>query len=201
VLVDEEADFGIPGQADAISTAPFTGGDLARQIKRLIADRQLETIRSDSLPAVRNIAKRLRSAMGARGKQDAAVATCHEMGFDYVAYYHMQGSEPLSLALQSQSGPNAIQSIAPKTANADDLMGWVMQNGQSRIAGPEDSPNHPLVARGRLGTVVCVPVFFSAQQFGVIAACRDRPNSITQENVMMLELVGAQLGSALAKES
>lgn len=79
-------------------------------------------------------------------------------------------------------------------------MGWVAQNGQSRIAGPEDRPNHPLVARGRLGAVSCVPVSFSTRSFGVIVACKDRPGSITQEAVLMLELIAAQLAAAITKE-
>ena len=35
---------------------------------------------------------------------------------------------------------------------------------------------------------------------GVIVACRERPGTITQENVLILELIGAQLAAALAKE-
>lgn len=200
VLVDEEADFGMPGQADDISTEPFHNDDLARRINRLMSDRQLETLRSDSLPAVRNIAKRLRTATGTRGKQEAAVIACKEMGYDYVAYYHLERLDPFRMTLYAQNGPNAIQSIAPKQAAQDDLMGWVGQYGQSRIAGPADKPNHPLIARGRLGAVACIPVMFSGHHFGVIAACRDRPNSITQENVLMLELVAAQLASSLSKD-
>lgn len=79
-------------------------------------------------------------------------------------------------------------------------MSWVIKNGQSRLAGPEDSPNHPLVARGRLGAVACVPVTFSGVSYGVMVACNDRPNSMDQENVLMLELVAAQLAAALSRE-
>lgn len=200
VLVDEEADFGLPGLADDISTEPFHYDDLARRINRLMSDRQLETLRSDSLPAVRNIAKRLRTATGARGKQEAAVIACKEMGYDYVAYYHLERLDPFRMTLYAQTGANAIQAIAPKQATLEDLMGWVAQNGQSRIAGPADTPNHPLVARGRLGAIACIPVSFSGTQYGVLAVCRDRPGSITQENVLMLELVAAQLASSLSKE-
>lgn len=201
VLVDEEADFGMPGQADDISTDPFRNDDLARKVTRLMSDRQLETLRSDSLPAVRNIAKRLRTATGSRGKQEAAVATCRDMRYDYVAYYHMEQTEPPRMMMRAQDGPGTIQAIAPKQASSTDLMTWVSQNGQSRIAAPADEPNHPLVARERLGAVACVPVQFSGRTFGVMVACRERPGSITQENVMMLELVCAQLGAALSKES
>jgi hypothetical protein len=35
----------------------------------------------------------------------------------------------------------------------------------------------------------------------VILACREQPNAITQQNVLMLELVCAQLASALVKQA
>lgn len=200
IMVDEEADFGMPGQADEMSTAPFDNDDLARRIRRLMSDRQTETLRSDSLPAVRNFAKTLRAATGVLGKQQASVKACLDMGYDYVGYYHKTSDDPLGLELKAQEGPAVITSITPKSANATDLMGWVQKNGQSRIAAPEDSPNHPLVSRGRLGAVVCVPVAFNGVTYGVMAACRDRPGSITQDNVLMLELIGSQLGAAIAKE-
>jgi GAF domain-containing protein len=38
-------------------------------------------------------------------------------------------------------------------------------------------------------------------RFGVIFACREQPDAITQQNVMMLELVSAQLANALAKQA
>jgi DNA-binding response OmpR family regulator len=200
VLVDEEADFGMPGQADDMSTEPFHHDDLARRISRLISDRRMETLRSDSLPAVRNFAKVLRGATGVSGKQQVAVKACIDMGYDYVAYYHQDNADPVQLSVRAQAGPPAIQSIAPKQATGEDLMGWVMINGQSRIAAPEDKPNHPLVARGRLGAVACVPVTFNGVIYGVMVACRERPNSITQENVLMLELVSSQLAGSMSKE-
>jgi GAF domain-containing protein len=40
----------------------------------------------------------------------------------------------------------------------------------------------------------------TALRFGVLVACRTDSGTITQENVMMLELVSAQLASALAKD-
>lgn len=201
VLVDEDADFAIPGQADDISTEPFKNDDLAKRILRLMSDRQLETLRADSLPAVRTFAKKMRNATGELGKLQAASAACLEMNYDYVAMYKQTSENPMQVDLKAQDGPRTISSIAPKTGNADDLMGWVCQTGQSRIAGPSDKPNHPLVARGRLGAVVCVPINISGVRYGVIVACRDMPNSITQENVLMLELVSAQLAAALSKEN
>ncbi len=200
VLVDEEADFGMPGKADEISTEPFKENDLIRRITRLMSDRQLETLRADSLPAVRQFAKELRKASGELGKQQAAVAACKDLGYDYVAAYRIEDTDPPRVALKAQDGPSPIQAVAPKIAAPDDLMTWVSQNGQSRIAGMSDSPNHPLVAKGRLGAVACVPVVFSGNRYGVLVACREQPNSITQENVLMLELVTAQLAAAISKE-
>ena len=41
VLVDEEADFGMPGRADDVSTEPFKNDELIKVIKRLFEDRRL----------------------------------------------------------------------------------------------------------------------------------------------------------------
>jgi DNA-binding response OmpR family regulator len=200
VLVDEEADFATPGQADEISTDPFENDDLIKRITRLMSDRQLETLRADSMPAVRDFAKRLRKATGESGKQQAAVSACMDMDYQYVAFYYLEGESPLRLTLRAQEGPSAIQSVAPKQAGDDDLIGWVAQTGQSRIAGPTDDLTHPLVQRGRMGAVACMPVHASGHRYGVLVACREIPDSITQDNVLMLELVSAQLGAAVAQE-
>lgn len=200
VLVDEDADFGMPGQADEISTEPFNNDDLIRRITRLMSDRQLETLRADSLPAVRQFAKELRKASGEIGKQQAAVGACKDLGYSYVSFYRLEDSDPLEITLKAQDGPAAIQSVAPKSAVPDDIMTWVAQNGQSRIAGPQDNPSHPLVIKGRLGAVACVPVTMGSTRYGVLVACRDQPGSINQENVLMLELVAAQLAAAISKE-
>lgn len=200
VLVDEDADFGMPGQADEISTEPFENDDLANRIKRLMSDRQMETLRSDSLPAIRNIAKQLRGATGRLGKQEAAVAACKDMGYDYVAYYNLDARDTSKLTLKAHDGPKAIMAIVPKVASEDGLIHWVFKNGQSRLAGPKDNPNYPLVERGRLGVVGCVPATFSGIAYGVMIACNDRPGSMDQENILMLELVAAQLAQSLSKE-
>ncbi|MBZ0276354.1 MAG: GAF domain-containing protein [Anaerolineae bacterium] len=200
ILVDEEADFGIPGQADEISTEPFNNNDLIRRITRLMSDRQLETLRADSLPAVRQFAKQLRRASGEMGKQQAAVAACKDLGYEYVAFYRVEAGEPVKLALKAQDGPNPIQAVVPRTTNPDDLMTWVYQNRQSRIANPTDTPNFSLVAKGRLGCAACIPVIFSGNCYGVLLACREQPETINQENVLMLELVAAQLSAAISKE-
>ncbi|MCB9456925.1 MAG: GAF domain-containing protein [Anaerolineaceae bacterium] len=200
VLVDEDADFGMPGQADEISTEPFNNNDLVRRINRLMSDRQLETLRADSLPAVRQFAKLIRKASGEIGKQEAAVSACKDLGYDYVAFYRRDDSNGGQLVLKAQDGSNAIKAIAIKTADPDDLMTWVQQNRQSRITNPPDNPNHPLVAKGRLGCAACVPVIFGSNNYGVLLACREQPGSISQENVLMLELVAAQLSAAISKE-
>jgi GAF domain-containing protein len=200
VMVDEDADFGTPGYADALSTAPFTDNDLVKRITRLMSDRQMETLRADSLPAVRSFAKELRAAIGQAGKEQTAVTAIRTSGFDYVAYYRLEDEAALRLTLRAQAGPKPIEAIAPRSAAPDDLMTWVCQKGQSRITTPPDAPNHPLVARGRLGTAACVPVLFSGQRFGVIVACNDQPGSITQDKVMMVELVAAQVAAAISRE-
>ncbi len=199
VTVDEEADFALPGQADDISTDPFTNGDLARRINRLLADRRLETLRADAMPPVRAFAKKLRSAVGELGKQESAVSAIKELGYDYVAFYRVEKIEPLTITLKAQEGAIAILAVAPKAATTADIMGWVATTGQSKIAGMNDEITHPLVKRGRLGTVACVPVG-TTNRYGVLAACRERPDAITMQEVLLIELIGAQLAAVISKE-
>jgi hypothetical protein len=200
IIVDEEADFGTPGQADEFTTEPFTDNDLIKRITRLMSDRKLETLRADSLPAVRQFAKELRNAVGELGKLQTTVNVCKNLGYDYVAFYRLENPETLSMTLRAQAGPAPIQSIAPKATSDNDLMTWCLSHEQNRIAAPQDTPNHPLVAKGRLGAVACVPVLFGGHRYGVLAAFRDQPGTITQDDIMMLELVAAQLGSTITKE-
>jgi len=203
VLVDEAADFALPGEADEISTDPFTNDDILRRITRLMSDRKLETLRADSLPAVREFAKRLRQAVGESGKHEAAVAACMDLGYQYVAFYRLEDTDPTRLTLRAQRGPAALQAAAPRQAAPDDLITWVAQNGQSRIASPTDESNQPtlkLIQDGKVGAAACVPVVFSGNRYGALLACRDQTGSITQENVFMLELVSAQLAAAISKE-
>jgi hypothetical protein len=201
ILVDEGADFAMSGHANEISTAPFTNDDLVNRINRLMADRMMETVHSDSLPAIREITRRLRAAAGAKGKREEAVRACIDLGYDYAAYYYTASANPLSLILQAQEGPRPILAVAPQKAGDGDLMGWVAQHGEARIAGPPDEPNHPLVARGRLGAVTCVPVDHAGRGFGVIVACRDRPDSISQDDTVALRLIAAQLGALMSSET
>ncbi|HVO42354.1 MAG TPA: GAF domain-containing protein [Aggregatilineales bacterium] len=199
VLVDEDADFGMPGRADDVSTEPFKEEELIKKIKRLAEERSLETLRADALPPVRSFAKSLRKATKGLGKQQAAVEAVKELGYDYVAFYSVATTEPPSLTLGAQVGPNGVTAIIPVRTDYNNLLGWVAQNGQSRIVGPGDEPNHLLIEKGRYAAAACVPVG-STLRFGVLLACREQTGSITQQNVLMLELVSAQLASALAKE-
>ncbi len=199
LMVDEEADFGMPGRADEVSTDPFKDDDLIKKIKRLSEERRLETLRADALPPVRSFAKSLRKATKGVGKQQAAVQAVQELGYEYVAFYSISPSDPPSLSLGAQVGPNVITSMVPARTDYNGLLGWVAQNGQSRIVGPGDEPNHMLIEKGKFGAAACVPVG-TTLRFGVVLACREAPGSIKMENVLMLELVSAQLASALAKE-
>ncbi|MCC7447155.1 MAG: GAF domain-containing protein [Anaerolineae bacterium] len=199
LLVDEEADFGSPGRADDISTEPFKDDDLVKRIKRLAEERRLETLRADALPPVRNFAKSLRKAGKGLGKHQAAVEAVSELGYEYVAFYAVAPSDPPALSLIAQNGPAPITSTVSQRTDYSGLLGWVVQNGQSRIVGPGDELKYQLIEKGHYGAAVCVPVG-TTMRFGVLIACREQPGSITQQNVLMLELVGAQLASALAKE-
>jgi hypothetical protein len=201
LLVDDEADFGMPGHADEVSTEPFHHDDLLKRIKRLTEERRLETLRADALPPVRAFAKSLRRAGPGQAKQQAAVEAIQELGYDYVAIYTVMPTTPPELSLNAQVGQSAVTALGPpKQDYATSLLGWVAQNGQSRIVGPDEDPNHPFVRQGRFGAGVCVPIG-TTLRFGVIFACREQPNAITQQNVMLLELISAQLASALAKQS
>jgi hypothetical protein len=199
ILVDEDADFGMPGRADDVSTEPFKEDELIKKIKRLAEERSLETLRADALPPVRNVARALRKATKGQGKQQAAVEAIKELGYDYVACYTLSPTDPPSLSLAAQVGPNAITGMMPVRTDYNNVLGWVVQNGQAKIFGPGDEPNHMLIEKGRYGAAVCVPVG-STLRFGVVLACREQPGTITAMQVPMLELVCAQLASALAKE-
>ncbi len=201
ITVDEEADFGMPGHADEISTTPFVNDDLLRRIKRLPEERSLQPLRADALPPVRQFAKSLRKTAPGKSKQQAAVEAIKELGYDNVAFYTHLPTTPPELKLSAQVGPNALTTIAPqKQLYGESLLGWVGENGQSRIVSPPDELNPPFIKQQRLGSGAGVPVG-SSMRFGVIFACREQPNAITQQNVLMLELISAQLASALAKET
>lgn len=201
VLVDREADFGMPGHADEVAVDPFKNDDLRKRIKRLTEERSLQTLRADALPPVRQFAKSLRKAGPGVSKAQTAAEAIAELGYDYVAFYNILPTTPPELKLSAQVGPNAITAAAPTQQDfQDSLVGWVAENGQSRIVNAADQPNHPFIQQQRFGSGACVPVG-STMRFGVIFACREQPDAITQQNVLMLELVSAQLASALAKQA
>lgn len=201
VLVDENADFAMPGRADDVSTHPFEYNDLINRIKRLNEDRRLQTLRADALPPVRSFAKSILKATRQKGKQQAAVEAVQELGYDYVAFYAVTPTEPPQMTLIAQVGENDATSSAARKLDYDgNLVGWVAQNGQSRTVSPADELTHPFVKDTRFHSGVCVPVGTS-MRFGVIFACKKAEDAISQDDVMMLELVSAQLASALAKEN
>ncbi|MDZ4771463.1 MAG: GAF domain-containing protein [Chloroflexota bacterium] len=198
VSVDEEADFAIPGFADDVTTNPFREDDLSRRIQRLMSDRRLETVRSDSMPPVREVAQKLRRATGEIGKLDAIIATCRDLSFDYAAIYRLETLEPLRIVLRTQDGLKPLHPAAPKEASAGDVIAQVAQTGQSRIIAQSDSINHAFVSRGRLGTAACVAIG-STNRYGVLLCGRERANSITAQDVLMLELLGAQLSAVITR--
>jgi hypothetical protein len=202
ISVDEEADFALPGRADDVSTHPFENSDLITRIKRLNEDRRLQTLRADALPPVRAFAKSILKAGGkASSRQQAAVEAVRELGYDYVAFYAVSKSDKPTLMLVAQVGSDEDIKLAPKTPDYDtSLMGWVAQNGQSRTVSSDDETNHPFVSKKRYLSGACVPVG-TTLRFGVLVACKEVEEAISQENVMMLELVCAQLASSMAKEA
>jgi hypothetical protein len=201
ITVDEEADFSLPGQADDVSNDPFRNDDLIKKIKRLIEDRRLATLSADSLPSVRSFAKTLMRAKGGNAKTQAAISAIHDLGYDYVAFFSITPTDPPIVNVTAQAGDNSVTSSAPKKLDYEkSIIGVVAESGESRVVSPEDSPNHPFVSRGRFGAGVGVPVG-NNMQFGVVFACRDQPGTISQEDVLMLELVSAQLASALARDA
>ncbi|NJL92870.1 MAG: hypothetical protein HC915_03665 [Anaerolineae bacterium] len=203
LLVDENADFAMPGRADDVSTTPFEDNDLVNRIKRLNESRRLQTLRADALPPVRQFAKSILKATstGSVSKQQAAVEAVKELGYDYVAFYKVLPGDPPDVSLLAQVGADDAKREAPKKpALNDSMVGWVVQNGKSRTITPTEEINHPLVKSGRFKIGVGVPVGTNLR-FGVLIACKEAEASISQENVMMLELISAQLASALAKDA
>jgi CheY-like chemotaxis protein len=188
VLVDEDADFAMPGQADDISTDPFSDGDLVRRINRLIEDRHLETLRADSMSPLRDFVKKLRKASGEYEKLYAAVSACRELGYEYVAIYRID--ELSMVTLQADDGAPLMK--APPTK----IIASVIQSGQSFIATPPSSSDNRV---GKLSAVACTSIG-TTHRYGVLVACRTTPHTIAQQHLTLLEMVSAQLAAALAKE-
>jgi hypothetical protein len=199
ILIDEEADFGMPGRADDVTTEPFVGDDLLKKIKRGSEERRLETLRADALPPVRNFAKALRKATKGTGKQQAAVSAVKELGYDYVAFFSLSPTDPPSLSLGAQIGPSNITGIMPPRADYNNVLGWVAQSGRTQLVVQGDPHTHFLIEKGKFGAAVCAPVG-SNLRLGVMLACKEQPGSIKQDAALMIELICAQLAAALAKD-
>ncbi len=201
ILVDEGADFAMPGRAHDISTDPFDNDDLVRRIKRLAEERRLETLRADELAPVRSFARQIRKATGGQSKQDATVRAVQELGFDYVGYFAADWLvDPPVLLTVAQVGPPRIMRTMPRQQPLEGLLGWVAQRGESKLVGPDDEINHKLVADGRFASAACVPVGINLR-FGVLLACRQETGAISAQDIVMLEVVAAQLAAALAAEA
>lgn len=200
IEVDEEADFSLPGQADDVSNTPFENDELIKKIKRLVEDRRLETLRADSLPSVRSFAKSLHQAKGSLAKTKAAVEAVMDLGFHYAAFFNVTPTNPPSVSIVAQLGDESVTRIAPNKLSHESAIGWVAQTGQTKIINPNDEVNHPFIARGRFRQGVAAPVG-NNMRFGVIFAAIDGSEDIRKESVLMLELISAQLASALARDA
>lgn len=199
ILVDEEADFGMPGRADEVSTEPFRDHDLSKKIKRLAEERQLATLRADALPAVRTFAKTLRKATKGLGRQKAALDAIQELTFDYVAYYSIQPTTPPALSLSIHAGTSSAMGLAPQRMEYVGLMGYVAETGQTKIVNRGEEPTYFMLERGLFSVAIACAVGASLR-FGVMLACREQPIPLKGDTVLMTELVCAQLAAALAKD-
>jgi len=200
ILVDEDADFGMPGYADEFSATPFKNDDLSRKIKRLIQERRLETLRADALPPVRAFAKQLGNAGKGISKHQAAVEAIKSLGYDYVALYTITSPDPVGLTLTAQTPLAGLQNLIPTRLDENSLPGWVAKEKRSRIVGKDDRPSHPLIEKGKFGAAAAVAVG-TTLRFGILMACREQAGSISPEGMMMLELIASQLAAALAKDA
>lgn len=198
ILIDEDADFALPGEADDIATTPFKDGDLLRRIRRLLANRQMETLRADAMPPIRDLNKRLRKAAGEQAKAKEAVSACLDLGYDYAALYRLDLRDPVLVNLIAQDGAPEVQHLAPQQANDTQAVGWVAKTGQSRLLRAGDS--HPLLSLELFSAAAAVPVGV-ANRYGVLFAAKTNGDSVQQQDLLMLELVAAQLASTLVKES
>lgn len=195
ILVDEEADFVVPGYADDISTEPFTENDLIRRIDRLMADRRLETISVSVPPIVRSFAKQLRKATGETGKHRAALSVCRELGFDYCAFYRPGENDRFGVLI-AQDGPELLLANAPQHSTTGDIVTAVLHNAETQSITAETPDLHPLLKDGSLTELVCAPVG-SGARYGVIVAGIAQPGALGSEQIMMLDLICAQLAAVL----
>jgi hypothetical protein len=132
------------------------------------------------------------------GKIEVAVQAIQELGYDLVVYYRVEEPDA-PLILSTAGGDPALTAVAPDQQSRSTLIGWVAENMQSRVVGPEDDPNYALIKRGRLGVGACVPVG-TPTPYGILLAGHATSSTISHENVLLLELIGTQLAAVLAKE-
>ncbi len=139
-------------------------------------------------------------AKGSLAKTRAAVDAVAELGYDYVAFFNLTPTEPPSMSLVTQVGDDQVTKMAPTKLSYDKtIVGWAAQTGQAKIFRKDDELNHPFVARGRFREGMCVAVGNNIR-FGVIMACHNQERDISTESLLQVELIGAQLASALARE-
>lgn len=179
IIVDEDADFALPGAADDITTTPFKEGDLLRRIRRLLANRQMETLRADAMPPVRELNKRLRNAVGEHAKAHEAVSACLELGYVYAALYRLNLRDPIQVNLIAQDGEDKAQQLAPLQADDTQAVGWVAKTGQSRLLRVEDTPGHPLISSEYVSEAAVVPVGVT-NRYGTLFAAKASGDTIHQ---------------------
>jgi DNA-binding response OmpR family regulator len=199
IVLDEDADFATPGPADDVSTDPWHDDELVKKILRLVEERSVATLRADALPGVRSFVKALRKATRSTSKQQAAVSAVKDLGYDHVAYYAILPGEQLSLSLAAQSCPDEMDGALPQHEDENGLLGYVTQTGLSKVVHPGDTPGHPLLDSGQYGAAVCAPVG-STIRFGVMLAFREAHAAVSGDDIVMLELINAQLASALVRD-
>lgn len=199
IVLDEDADFATPGPADDVSTDPWHDDELVKKIMRLVEERSVATLRADALPGVRSFVKALRKATRPTSKQQAAVSAVRDLGYDHVAYYAILPGDELSLSLAAQACPDEMDGALPQHESDGGLPGWVARTGQSKVAHPGDVPGHPLLDTGPYGAAVCAPVG-STIRFGVMLAFRSGHEAVGGDDIVMLELINAQLASALVRD-
>lgn len=198
MLIDEGADFAMPGAADDVTTTPFENDDLARRIQRLIGDRKMETLRADAMPPVRDLGQRMRKAGSESGIVQAAIGVVADLGYSDAAVFKLDESRGNALVLVTHQGAADVRAALPSPVPAGHVLARCALSGQMELLTAQKHQNFALVERGRLHAAAIVPVGI-ARRYGVLLASRDDAGEIPARDVLMLELIAAQLGSYLAR--
>lgn len=198
MLIDEGADFAMPGAADDVTTAPFENDDLARRIQRLIGDRKMETLRADAMPPVRDLGQRMRKAGSESGIVQAAIGVVADLGYSDAAVFKLDESRGNALVLVTHQGAADVRAALPSPVPAGHVLARSAQSGQLELLTAQKHESFGLVERGRLHAAAIIPVGL-ARRYGVLLAARDDAGDIPARDVLMLELIAAQLGSYLAR--